>query len=192
MCYVVLYTVSSAYPTVTGKLLTRYAPFRRSPPEYCYPALPLDLHVLSLPLAFILSQDQTLLCIFLFPSSLFEIDALDLLLFGTCFLYFLSVFSMNSLLVYFCRLLRRPSSLKRSQPQGCSRPHSSVSLHPIKNKSRIIFPGFPVKNPAVLSSGTAKIRTFSKSPNFFSRFFNKNRYRKSVHDKLPQERIYLV
>ena len=29
------------------------------------PALPLDLHVLSLPLAFILSQDQTLHCIFL-------------------------------------------------------------------------------------------------------------------------------
>ncbi len=28
------------------------------------PALPLDLHVLSLPLAFILSQDQTLLCIY--------------------------------------------------------------------------------------------------------------------------------
>ena len=44
--------------------LTRYAPFRRSPPGYCYPALPLDLHVLSLPLAFILSQDQTLLCIY--------------------------------------------------------------------------------------------------------------------------------
>ena len=65
----------------------------------------------------------------LFPSSLLEIDALDLLLFGTCFLYFLSVFSMNS-----------------------------------------------VKNPAVLSSGTAKIRTFSKPPNFFARFFYKNRY----------------
>ena len=30
------------------------------------PALPLDLHVLSLPLAFILSQDQTLLCIYTF------------------------------------------------------------------------------------------------------------------------------
>ena len=28
--------------------------------------LPLDLHVLSLPLAFILSQDQTLLCIFVY------------------------------------------------------------------------------------------------------------------------------
>jgi len=27
---------------------------------YCYTVLPLDLHVLGLPLAFILSQDQTL------------------------------------------------------------------------------------------------------------------------------------
>ncbi len=41
---------------------TRYSPVRRSPSEYCYPMLPLDLHVLSLPLAFILSQDQTLHC----------------------------------------------------------------------------------------------------------------------------------
>ena len=41
---------------------TRYAPVRRSPAEYCYSLLPLDLHVLSLPLAFILSQDQTLHC----------------------------------------------------------------------------------------------------------------------------------
>src|SRR5438046_6196394 len=37
-------------------LCTRYSPVRRL---YCYP---LDLHVLSLPLAFILSQDQTLHC----------------------------------------------------------------------------------------------------------------------------------
>ena len=55
--------VSTGCPRATGMSLTRYAPFRRSPPEYCYPALPLDLHVLSLPLAFILSQDQTLHCI---------------------------------------------------------------------------------------------------------------------------------
>ena len=33
---------------------------RRSPAEYCYSPMPLDLHVLSLSLAFILSQDQTL------------------------------------------------------------------------------------------------------------------------------------
>ena len=39
-------------------------------------ALPLDLHVLSLPLAFILSQDQTLLCI-----VLSGIDALEFLVF---------------------------------------------------------------------------------------------------------------
>ena len=63
--YGILVAVSAGYLPVTGKSLTCYAPFRRSPPEYCYPALPLDLHVLSLPLAFILSQDQTLLCIFI-------------------------------------------------------------------------------------------------------------------------------
>ena len=54
--------VSLRYPPVTGRLHTRYAPVRRSPPKYCYSVLPLDLHVLSLPLAFILSQDQTLHC----------------------------------------------------------------------------------------------------------------------------------
>ena len=44
------------------RLHTCYAPVRRSPPMYCYTALPLDLHVLGLSLAFILSQDQTLRC----------------------------------------------------------------------------------------------------------------------------------
>src|SRR4051794_33083880 len=41
-----------------GRLLTCYSPVRRS----CTPegALPLDLHVLSTPPAFVLSQDQTL------------------------------------------------------------------------------------------------------------------------------------
>ena len=54
------------YPPVTGMLLTCYAPLRRSPARYCYLPMPLDLHVLSLPLAFILSQDQTLHCIIVF------------------------------------------------------------------------------------------------------------------------------
>ena len=44
------------------RLHTCYAPVRRSPPWYCYHVLPLDLHVLGLSLAFILSQDQTLRC----------------------------------------------------------------------------------------------------------------------------------
>ena len=60
--YGVLVRVSTGYPPLGGRLHTRYAPIRRSPPGYCYPALPLDLHVLGLPLAFILSQDQTLHC----------------------------------------------------------------------------------------------------------------------------------
>ena len=54
--------VSLRYPPVQGRLHTRYAPVRRSSARYCYRLLPLDLHVLSLPLAFILSQDQTLHC----------------------------------------------------------------------------------------------------------------------------------
>ena len=45
---------------------TRYSPVRRSPPVCCHTAMPLDLHVLSLPLAFILSQDQTLRCFICF------------------------------------------------------------------------------------------------------------------------------
>ena len=60
--YGVLVRVSTGYPPLGGRLHTRYAPIRRSPPVCCHTALPLDLHVLGLPLAFILSQDQTLHC----------------------------------------------------------------------------------------------------------------------------------
>ena len=56
--YPVLATVSGSYPEVQGRLLTCYSPVRRSStPER---AFPLDLHVLSTPPAFVLSQDQTL------------------------------------------------------------------------------------------------------------------------------------
>ena len=62
--------------------------------------LPLDLHVLSLPLAFILSQDQTLHCIsHIILSSSWQlnpqkrINASRFILFGTCFLYFISLFN---------------------------------------------------------------------------------------------------
>ena len=61
-----LVRISPGYSLIRGMLHTRYAPIRRSPPRYCYLALPLDLHVLSLSLAFILSQDQTLHCYFIF------------------------------------------------------------------------------------------------------------------------------
>src|SRR5262249_2713950 len=57
--YLVLALLSEGYPSVRGRLLTCYAPVRhctqgpKSPFSY-------DLHVLSTPPAFVLSQDQTL------------------------------------------------------------------------------------------------------------------------------------
>ena len=59
----------AGYLPVRGWLHTCYSPVRRSPPGYCYPVLPLDLHVLSLSLAFILSQDQTLHTKIIFQKS---------------------------------------------------------------------------------------------------------------------------
>ncbi len=62
--YEVLITVSSGYPSVWGRLPTRYSPVRRSPfkrsAEASLSNFPLDLHVLGTPPALILSQDQTL------------------------------------------------------------------------------------------------------------------------------------
>ena len=95
--------VSTGCPRATGMSLTRYAPFRRSPPGRCRPALPLDLHVLSLPLAFILSQDQTLLCIYTVSlvrprqlHSLLNKKEINALHFSFSVLVVLpSVFSMN-------------------------------------------------------------------------------------------------
>ena len=56
--YAVLARVSPGYPPCMGRLLTCYAPVRHwAPPEG---RTPFDLHVLSAPPAFVLSQDQTL------------------------------------------------------------------------------------------------------------------------------------
>ena len=62
--YAVLVRISPGYSPLTGRLHTCYSPVRRSPPFVLLRiVLPLDLHVLGLSLAFILSQDQTLRCI---------------------------------------------------------------------------------------------------------------------------------
>ena len=74
-CYAVLDGISPAYPPAMGRLHTCYSPVRRSPAvesELSTP-LPLDLHVLSLSLAFILSQDQTLRCYYLVSFSSIEL-----------------------------------------------------------------------------------------------------------------------
>ena len=59
--YVVLDPVSQAYPTVRGRSPTCYSPVRHSSTHHQrWWAFPFDLHVLSTPPAFVLSQDQTL------------------------------------------------------------------------------------------------------------------------------------
>ena len=122
--YGVLGQVSLGYPPVRGRLHTRYAPVRRSSPEYCYSALPLDLHVLSLPLAFILSQDQTLHC-------------------KNC-LYFSNLW------------LNRVSASEDALD-------TRYLLFPIFQSSLASFSEWP----RFFSKAVAKIRPFSKLPNFF-------------------------
>ena len=62
--YEVLIIVSNGYPSVRGRLPTRYSPVRRCPfpksTEVSFEKFSLDLHVLGTPPAFVLSQDQTL------------------------------------------------------------------------------------------------------------------------------------
>ena len=59
--YAVLAVVSNCYPPVQGRLPTRYSPVRHSVTFLASKkSASFDLHVLSTPPAFILSQDQTL------------------------------------------------------------------------------------------------------------------------------------
>ena len=63
--YAVLAVVSNCCPPLQGRLLTRYSPVRHSVypqflPKASQRATSFDLHVLSTPPAFVLSQDQTL------------------------------------------------------------------------------------------------------------------------------------
>ena len=88
--YGMLVHVSAGYLPVRGWLHTCYSPVRRSPPVYCYTVLPLDLHVLSLSLAFILSQDQTLhsnknFKNYLFRSVIISVESLLGLALAVCF-----------------------------------------------------------------------------------------------------------
>ena len=64
--HAVLAAVSGCYPPVWGRLPTRYSPVRHSvkgasSPKGFRSSASFDLHVLSTPPAFILSQDQTLM-----------------------------------------------------------------------------------------------------------------------------------
>ena len=52
--------VSRSYSKLHGRLITRYSPVRHSHPPSKLERIPFDLHVLSTPPAFVLSQNQTL------------------------------------------------------------------------------------------------------------------------------------
>ena len=62
--HAVLAFVSKRYPPLKGRFLTRYSPVRHCPlfqlDESSFHRFSFDLHVLSTPPAFVLSQDQTL------------------------------------------------------------------------------------------------------------------------------------
>ena len=62
--YEVLAVVSNCCPPLKGRFLTRYSPVRHCPllqlDESSFHRFSFDLHVLSTPPAFVLSQDQTL------------------------------------------------------------------------------------------------------------------------------------
>ena len=64
MCHAVLAVVSNCCPPLKGRFLTRYSPVRHCPlnplSENSFIRFSFDLHVLSTPPAFVLSQDQTL------------------------------------------------------------------------------------------------------------------------------------
>ena len=77
MCYAVLAVVSNCCPPLKGRFLTRYSPVRHCPllhlDESSIHRFSFDLHVLSTPPAFVLSQDQTLYKSYLNDVSVVQI-----------------------------------------------------------------------------------------------------------------------
>ena len=73
--YPVLVSLSANYSRHQGRLFTRYSPVRHSTGN---PKIPFafDLHVLSTPPAFVLSQDQTLQFNILNPIAVLQIDSI--------------------------------------------------------------------------------------------------------------------
>ena len=70
MYHAVLAVVSNCCPPLKGRFLTRYSPVRHCPllhlDESSIHRFSFDLHVLSTPPAFVLSQDQTLYKLYLY------------------------------------------------------------------------------------------------------------------------------
>ena len=168
------------YTPVKDRFHTRYSPVRRSPSAYCYAMLPLDLHVLSLSLAFILSQDQTLhgmnfICFFFLsrrPAARLRVipDAPRLLLVFLTFQYLKELFLL--------RLLPRPFFRSES---GCKDKHFLPSLPNFPATFFKVFSKAPLRHagkPSKLSmyscplpKAGAKVLLTAISSKFFRHFF---------------------
>ena len=147
------------YPSVKGRLHTRYSPVRHSHESKL--SIPFDLHVLGLPLAFILSQDQTLRCnikVKCFPCS----DVTQFFIAFPSLFFLFPIFSMNfvpfntyvSLMLY-PRLFLLRSGL----------PSRNLNL---------FYERFPALSNLLNSSvlnGVAKLRSFPKLPKETLTFF---------------------
>ena len=124
--------------------------------------IPLDLHVLSLPLAFILSQDQTLRCIYkklnIFrPVSryLSEINKV-----GTPCFFFIFIFSYS----YF--MLQNVNELPIKNRQPCKTKMPAIMS--------VCFPAPSLRGlsrPSFFPYGAAKVTTFFFPPKILSVFF---------------------
>ena len=88
--YAVLAPVSGCYPPLMGRFPTCYSPVRHSSTLCKQSASAFDLHVLGIPPAFVLSQDQTLI--------------LSL----TCSLYYLWVNHVNSFVAFDSKRIEDP------------------------------------------------------------------------------------
>ena len=165
-CRPVLVRISPGYPSVKGRLHTCYSPVRRSPAEESKlsPPLPLDLHVLSLSLAFILSQDQTLRCWLSF------------------FIFFLSLkrSKKSNLILSLCCLHGHPAYKTARRPAdpdriGCLRwfediDKSSCRLNLFSDRSSVfsnLYYFVYCKNFNVLCGSALELKAFAKLRHFF-------------------------
>ena len=132
--------------------------------------MPLDLHVLGLPLAFILSQDQTLHCkkiIKILESWLLKFPLKELI--NTALYLFFSNNTSNSKNLF--RVLKRSQkSLKKSlgilSESDCKDKRSYLNFQIFQRKIREPhFKNLPAK-PCCFRLAGANVGTFSDSPNF--------------------------
>ena len=151
-----------------GRLHTCYSPVRRSPTaSVATRPLPLDLHVLSLSLAFILSQDQTLRCCYLVVSLLSKKNRCRqpapneccFLLRSGCPVSYCAV----KLIVFCCTCLGINGTNKNS-------PYCSLVLLVTANVSKISL--FFCAHRRYFRKASAKLRQFSELANLCRTFFH--------------------